>query len=363
MRPFHPDETPPAAMPGTDDKPLILVDGSSYLYRAFHALPPLTNSRGEPTGAVYGVINMLRKLLADYEPEHIAVVFDARGKTFRDEMFEAYKANRPPMPDELSAQIEPLRAAVQAMGLPLLQVPGVEADDVIGTLAQRATERGMATVVSTGDKDMAQLVDDKVTLINTMTGSHLDAEAVKDKFGVPPERIIDYLALVGDSSDNIPGVPKVGPKTAAKWLGEFDSLDNLVAHAEEIKGKVGESFRDHLKDLELSRTLATIRCDVELGQDVDDLRRQPADNEALRELFQRLEFKTWLKEVLSAETPTDEPGGPQAPARRLHTIRCWIRSSWMNGWKSSPGVNRLPSIRKQPALITCRHVLSAYLLR
>ena len=299
-------------MPGSDDKPLILVDGSSYLYRAFHALPPLTNSRGESTGAVYGVINMLRKLLADYDPDHIAVIFDARGKTFRDEMFEAYKANRPPMPDELSAQVEPLSTAVKAMGLPMLQVPGVEADDVIGTLAQRATERGMRTVVSTGDKDMAQLVDDKVTLINTMTGTRLDTEGVKEKFGVPPERIIDYLALVGDTSDNIPGVPKVGPKTAAKWLGEFDSLDNLVAHADEIKGKVGESFREHLKDLELSRTLATIRCDVELDHEVEDLRVQPADTEALRELFQQMEFKAWLKEVLAADASADEPGAAGA---------------------------------------------------
>ena len=281
--------------------PLILVDGSSYLYRAFHALPPLSTSRGEPTGAVYGVINMLRKLLSEYDPQHIAVVFDARGKTFRDEMFDAYKANRPPMPEELAAQVEPLLTAVQAMGLPLLQVSGVEADDVIGTLAQRAASQGLPAVISTGDKDMAQLVDDHITLINTMTGARLDAQGVKEKFGVPPERIVDYLALVGDTSDNIPGVPRVGPKTAAKWLAEFDSLDNLIAHAGEIKGKAGESFREHLEALELSRQLATIRCDLELEQGIDELRRQPPDTATLRQLFQHLEFRSWLKELLAAE--------------------------------------------------------------
>jgi DNA polymerase-1 len=294
-------------MSGTDDTPLILVDGSSYLYRAFHALPPLSTSRGEPTGAVYGVINMLRKLLSDYDPEHIAVVFDARGKTFRDEMFEAYKANRPPMPEELAAQVEPLLTAVQAMGLPLLQVAGVEADDVIGTLAQRAASQGIPAVISTGDKDMAQLVDDHITLINTMTGTRLDAQGVKEKFGVPPERIVDYLALVGDTSDNIPGVPRVGPKTAAKWLAEFDSLDNLIAHAGEIKGKAGESFREHLEALELSRQLATIRCDLELEQGIEALRRQPPNTATLRELFQQLEFRSWLKELLAAEESAARP--------------------------------------------------------
>jgi DNA polymerase-1 len=257
-------------------KPLVLVDGSSYLYRAFHALPPLSNSRGEPTGAVYGVINMLRSLLAEYTPEHVAVVFDARGKTFRDDLFAEYKANRPPMPDELAAQIEPLHTLVQALGLPLLQVPGVEADDVIGTLARQASAQGMDTVISTGDKDMAQLVDRHVTLVNTMSHSVLDPQGVQDKFGVPPERIIDLLALMGDSSDNIPGVPKVGPKTAAKWLGVYGSLDTVIAHAGEIKGKVGESLRDHLETLALSRELATIRCDVELDIGPQDLQpRQP----------------------------------------------------------------------------------------
>ncbi len=283
-------------------KPLVLVDGSSYLYRAFHALPPLTSSRGEPTGAVYGVLNMLRSLLAEYTPEHVAVVFDARGKTFRDDLFAEYKANRPPMPDELAAQIEPLHTLVRALGLPLLQVSGVEADDVIGTLARQASALGMDTVISTGDKDMAQLVDRHVTLVNTMSRSVLDAQGVQNKFGVPPERIIDLLALMGDSSDNIPGVPKVGPKTAAKWLGVYGSLDALIAHAGEIKGKVGDSLREHLETLSLSRELATIRCDVELEVGPRDLQPRQPDVGQLREWYTRLEFSRWLEE-LEGEAP------------------------------------------------------------
>ena len=287
----------------SDPKPFVLVDGSSYLYRAFHALPPLTNSRGEPTGAVYGVANMLRKLLDDYTPEHVAVVFDAKGKTFRDELFAEYKAHRPPMPDELRAQIEPLHALVRAMGLPLLQVPGVEADDVIGTLARQAAAEGRHTLISTGDKDMAQLVDAHVTLINTMSNTTLDPAGVVEKFGVPPERIIDYLALVGDSSDNIPGVPKVGPKTAAKWLNEYGSLDAIIEHADEIKGKVGESLRASLETLDLSRQLATIRCDVELEQAPDGLRRETPDREALRDWYQKLEFNSWLRQLDGDSAP------------------------------------------------------------
>ncbi len=300
------------AQPHADAKPLILVDGSSYLYRAFHALPPLTNSRGEPTGAVYGVASMLRKLLAEYEPDHIAVVFDARGRTFRDDLFEHYKAQRPPMPNELSAQVEPLHAIVRALGLPLLEVQGVEADDVIGTLARIATVHGLRTVISTSDKDMAQLVDGGISLINTMSNSVLDRAGVVAKFGVPPECMVDYLALTGDTTDNIPGVPKVGPKTAAKWLQLYGSLDGVVAHAGEIKGKVGESLRECLDQLPLSRQLATIRCDVPLDLGPQDLRRRPPDLVALRPLLQRLEFVSWLSQL--PEPGAEAPPQPAAPA-------------------------------------------------
>ncbi|MEY2855214.1 MAG: hypothetical protein RL030_2346, partial [Pseudomonadota bacterium] len=221
--------------------PLVLVDGSSYLYRAFHALPPLTNSRGEPTGAVLGVVNMLQRFAKDQAGSPVAVVFDAPGKTFRDELFAEYKAHRPPMPDDLRSQIEPLLQIVKALGLPLLRVPGVEADDVIGTLARRAAAAGRPVVISTGDKDMAQLVDDRITLVNTMTNTRMDRDGVKAKFDVWPEQIIDYLALVGDSADNIPGIEKVGPKTAAKWLGTWKSIDDLLAHADEVPGVAGEN--------------------------------------------------------------------------------------------------------------------------
>ncbi len=291
-----------AALPRAD---LVLVDGSSYLYRAFHALPPFTNSRGEPTGAVYGVINMLQKFLKDHDPPHIAVVFDAPGKTFRDELFAEYKAHRPPMPDDLRSQVQPLLEAVEALGLPLLRLPGVEADDVIGTLARRATAAGQSVLISTGDKDMAQLVDGGITLINTMSGSVHDRDGVKAKFDVWPEQIIDYLALVGDSSDNIPGIDKVGPKTAAKWLGQYGTLDALVANAAEVPGKVGENLRAGLETLALARKLATIRCDVELPAVADDLLRRPANVEALRTLYARLELRSLLKAL---------PGGDGASA-------------------------------------------------
>jgi len=280
----------------------VLVDASSYLYRAFHALPPLTTSRGEPTGAVYGVINMLRSLLTEYQPRYLAVVFDARGKTFRDDLFAEYKANRPPMPDELAAQVEPLHALVQALGLPLLQVPGVEADDVIGTLARQAAAEGIETLISTGDKDMAQLVGPHVTLVNTMSRSVLDREGVIEKFGVPPERIVELLALMGDSSDNIPGIPKVGPKTAAKWLNDFGSLDALLVRADEIKGKVGENLRANLETLALSRQLATIHCDVELDVRPRDLQPGEADTGELRNWYTRLEFSRWLSELDARRT-------------------------------------------------------------
>ena len=235
------------------DADLVLIDGSSYLYRAYHALPKLSNAAGDPTGALHGVLNMINKLVREVPAAHVAVVFDAPGKTFRDDLYADYKANRPPMPDDLRPQVQPLIDAVRAMGLPLLQIEGVEADDVIGTLCRQSTENGLNVLVSTGDKDMAQLVDDKVTLVNTMTGQVLDRDGVKSKFDVYPEQIIDYLALVGDSSDNIPGVPRVGAKTAAKWLNQYPTADDIVENAEEIKGKVGESLRDNIEQLRLSQ--------------------------------------------------------------------------------------------------------------
>ncbi|WP_077728766.1 DNA polymerase I [Methylocaldum sp. 14B] len=291
------------------EKKLVLVDGSSFLYRAFHALPPLNNSRGEPTGAVLGVANMLRKLIGEYETCHIGVVFDAPGKTFRDDLFEHYKAHRPPMPDELRAQIQPLHAIIRALGLPLLIESGVEADDVIGTLTMKAVEQGFSVVISTGDKDMAQLVNDRVMLENTMFDSRLDVEGVKAKFGVPPECIVDYLALVGDTSDNIPGIPKVGPKTASKWLNEYGSLDGILAHADEIGGKVGENLRASLDQIPLSRQLATIKCDVDLPIGPDDLKRTEPDQAALRELLVQLEFNSWLRQ-LDASNTAENPAAP-----------------------------------------------------
>ncbi len=283
-------------------KPLVLVDGSSYLFRAFHAMPNLSNSKGEPTGAIYGVVNMIRRLLADYDPEHIAVVFDAKGKTFRNDLYPEYKAHRPPMPEELAQQINAVHEIIQAMGLPLLCVPGVEADDVIGTLAQQATEQGIETVISTGDKDMAQLVNQHVTLIDTMKDAVSDEQGVLNRFEVTPAQIIDYLALIGDKVDNVPGVPKVGPKTAVKWLKEYGSLEGVIAHADEIKGKVGENLRDSLEQLPLSKELVTIKKDVELDVSPTTINRQPPDSEALRELYSRFEFKTWLAQILGSES-------------------------------------------------------------
>ncbi len=294
----------------TDNPPFILVDGSSYLFRAYHALPPLTNSRGEATGAIVGVINMLRKLINDYHPEYMAVVFDAPGKTFRDDLYAEYKAHRPPMPDDLREQIEPLHRIVEAMGLPLLVIPGVEADDVIGTLATRASEQGMETLISTGDKDLAQLVDDRTTLINTMTGELLDPKGVEEKFQVRPDQIVDYLALVGDAADNIPGVPKCGPKTAAKWLAKYGSLDELMAHADEIKGKVGENLRASLETLPLSRELTRIRRDLELELEPTRLVPREPDREALRELFGRLEARRLLAALDQEEAGDGEAADP-----------------------------------------------------
>ena len=300
--------------------PLILVDGSSYLYRAFHALPPLMTKSGQPTGAIKGVINMLQKLIKTYSPTHIAVVFDAPGGTFRDVIYPEYKANRPPMPDDLRRQIEPLHALVRALGLPLLCEPGVEADDVIGTLAQRAAAVGMPVVISTGDKDIAQLVNEHITLINTMNDSVLDRDGVIAKFGVPPERIVDYLSLVGDSVDNIPGVYGVGPKTAAKWLQEFGSLDALIANADSIKGKAGENLRNGLAVLPLARELATIKCDCELPLTLDDLHPGKPDHDVLLYWTGELDFRSWHNELLNEGAGTVVEA-PAAPAEvNYHTV-------------------------------------------
>ncbi|MGE0858123.1 MAG: DNA polymerase I [Gammaproteobacteria bacterium] len=299
---------------------LVLVDGSSYLYRAFHALPALTNSKGEPTGAMHGVIAMLRRLRNAYPTEHFAVVFDPRGPTHRDAWFAEYKAHRPPMPGELAAQIEPLHEMIRAMGMPLLQLPGVEADDVIGSLAEQARLAGMRVLISTGDKDLAQLVDEQVTLINTMDDTVLDRNGVVAKFGVPPERIIDYLSLVGDSVDNVPGVPSCGPKTAVKWLTTYGSLDEVVAHADEITGKIGEKLRAALEQLPLSRKLVTVMRDIDCGVDPQELLLAAPDVERLGTLYQRYEFNTFLRdlrdqqgrEAREAEAPPPAPPAQQA---------------------------------------------------
>ena len=280
-----------------ESKQLILVDGSSYLFRAFHALPPLTNSEQQDTGAVKGVINMIRSLMKNYEDSNIAIVFDAKGKTFRSKIYTEYKANRPPMPDELRSQIQPIHQIIEAMGLPLLIISDVEADDVIGTLSGQATEAGISTLISTGDKDLAQLVNDKVTLINTMTNELLNNESVVAKFGVAPNRIIDYLALMGDKSDNIPGVPSVGPKTAVKWLLEYGSMEGVIENAEAIGGKVGEKLRDNIDLLRLSYELATIKMDVVLDVKIPELVAGQADKQKLHELFSEMEFKSWIKEL------------------------------------------------------------------
>ena len=288
---------------------LILVDGSSYLYRAFHAMPDLRNKAGEPTGAVYGVLNMLRRLPSDYKAadgvNYLAVVFDAKGKTFRDDWYPEYKAHRPPMPDDLVRQIEPLHECIRALGWPLLMVDGVEADDVIGTLSRQAAAAGIECVISTGDKDLAQLVCPHVRLVNTMSNEILDEAGVEKKFGVSPGLIVDYLALTGDAVDGVPGVDKVGPKTAVKWLAQYGSLDAVVAHADEIGGVVGENLRKALGFLPLGRRLLTVVCDLALPLKVEDLSPQSQDKEKLRKLYTQLEFKTWLKDVEAGMV--DEP--------------------------------------------------------
>ncbi|MDA8389447.1 MAG: DNA polymerase I, partial [Gammaproteobacteria bacterium] len=273
---------------------LVLVDASSYLYRAFHAMPDLRTSTGQPTGAIYGVLNMLRKLRADYAPQALALVFDAKGPTFRDTLYADYKATRAAMPDDLVAQIDGLYEAIEAQGLPLLAVRGFEADDVIGTLATQARAAGYEVIISTGDKDMAQLVEPGVVLVNTMTNVTLDSDAVMERFGVAPARIVDFLTLTGDKIDNVPGVPGCGPKTAAKWLGLYGSLEDILAHQDELPGPAGQALRAAAADLPLSRALVTIRRDVPLAVSLADLTPRPPDTERLRALYRHLEFKGWL---------------------------------------------------------------------
>ena len=317
---------------------LILVDGSSFLFRAFHAVPPLTNAQGEPTNAIYGVSNMLRKLINDYNTPHFAVVFDAPGKTFRHELYDQYKAHRPPMPDDLRVQIQPLHELIRALGLPLIIEHGVEADDVLGCLAQSAARQGFQVVISTGDKDMAQLVNKRITLENSMTGTVMDIAGVEEKFGVKPEQIIDYLALMGDAVDNIPGVPKVGPKTAAKWLQEYGTLDNLIAHAGEIKGKIGDNLRGALNQLPLSRELTTIRCDVALHYSLDDLTRKEPDLVALKDQLGHLGFSSWLK-TLNGGGSSSSPAG----------------EGGVKGASNPPSSQPSPSREKEPASALARN--------
>ncbi len=292
--------------------PIILVDGSSYLFRAYYAMPPLTNAAGHPTGAIYGVVNMLRKLLADYKPQQVAIIFDAKEKTFRHEMYPDYKANRAAMPEDLAQQITPLHEIILAMGFPLLIKPGVEADDIIGTLAKQASQQEMAMLISTGDKDMAQLVNPYVNLVNTMTEQVMDEAQVEKKFGVTPEQMIDYLTLVGDSSDNVPGIPKVGPKTAVKWLSQYGSLEGVIAAADSITGKVGENLRNHLTQLSLSQQLVTIKTDVELQETLQDLTLKQQNTAKLKQLFSEYEFKAWMDELSEQQI--------KSPANNYETI-------------------------------------------
>ncbi len=276
---------------------MVLIDGSYYMFRAYHAIHGLSNAKDEPTGAIYGVINMVKKHLTEGGPDYFAIIFDARGKTFRNDLYEDYKANRPPMPDDLVCQIQPLHDLIRAMGIPLIMIDGVEADDVIATLSRQAANSGIKTIVSTGDKDLAQMVNDRIHLINTMSDAYLDPAGVEEKFGVPPEKIIDYLTLVGDSVDNVPGVPKVGPKTAVKWLTKYGSLDELIAHADEIKGKVGENLRKFLPQIPLSRELVTLKYDVDLDYAPEDLVITAPDNSVLKEMYSYWNFRTWLSQL------------------------------------------------------------------
>jgi len=329
---------------------LTLIDGSSYLYRAFHALPPLSNAQGEPTGALFGVVNMLRTTLKE-KPDYVAFVSDASGPTFRNVLYEKYKANRPPMPDDLRAQVEPMLKIVSALGFPILRVDGVEADDVIGTLATQAHEHGVEVLISTGDKDLAQLVRPGITLVNTMTNTTMDSAAVMDKFGVKPEQIIDFLSLTGDTVDNVPGVTKCGPKTAAKWLAEYGSLDGVIANADKVGGKIGEYLREALPALPLSRQLVTIKTDVPLDFTVQQLALRERDVDALREMYTRYEFKAALKELDSA---TSEVAATPSPAAEVVA-------------KPTQAVSSAPStelaVQGQYELVTTQAQLDAWLAR
>ncbi len=302
----------------TKDSLLLLVDGSSYLYRAFHALPPLTNKKGVPTGAAYGVLRMVRKLIEEEQPAHVAVVFDAKGKNFRHDIYKDYKATRPPMPDDLKVQVKPLHDLIKALGIPLLCVDNVEADDVIGTLASNAADNNQQVLISTGDKDMAQLVTDRITLVNTMNDTRMNEQGVIEKFGVRPEQVIDYLALIGDKVDNIPGVPGVGPKTAARWLAQYHTLEGVIEHANEVKGKIGDKLRAALDQLPLSYRLATIKCDLDLAFKPSDLIPSERDNATLHKLYEELDFKTWLDE-LPADTAASDPE-PATPANTSYEL-------------------------------------------
>jgi DNA polymerase-1 len=302
-------------------KTLLLVDGSSYLYRAFHALPDLRSKANEPTGAIHGVIAMLRRLRKEYSADYLACVFDAKGKTFRDDIYPDYKAHRPPMPEALAAQIEPLKEAVAALGWPLMEVQGVEADDVIGTLAREAERKGMRCVISTGDKDLTQLVTPHIELVNTMSNEKLDEAGVEKKFGVPPAKILDYLTLIGDAVDNVPGVEKVGPKTAVKWLEQYGTLQGVLANADAVGGKVGENLRKVAEWLPRAREILTVKCDVELPAGVEELAARDPDTAALKELFQRFDFKTWLREMEHgdvAHAVSDAPVPVAAVAERSY---------------------------------------------
>jgi DNA polymerase-1 len=308
--------------PQDPEKTLLLVDGSSYLYRAFHALPELRSPKtGEPTGAIYGVLSMLRKLATDYQAQARAAVFDAKGKTFRDEVYPQYKATRTAMPDDLSRQVEPLHEAIRALGWPLLCIEGVEADDVIATLAEQARARGWRTIISTGDKDLTQLVDERTLWINTMSNEKLDSEGVKTKFGVPPERIVDYLALIGDAIDNIPGVDKVGPKTACKWISQYGSLEGVLAHADEIAGLAGENLRKARDWLPVARELLTVKRDVPLPVPLDELTKFESDPAKQRAQYERFGFKSWLREVEGAPAAAASlPDGDGPNMRRTRTV-------------------------------------------